>query len=49
MDGGSLLTGMSGSLSSAEGGSPWNAYTGIFINAMSCSLKPLFAVNASNV
>ena len=26
----------------------WNAYTGIFINAMSCSLKPLFACRIKN-
>jgi len=45
MGGGSLLTGMTGSLSSAKGGSLWIVYSGSVTNDMLCSLTPLFAAN----
>jgi hypothetical protein len=45
MGGGSLLAGMAGSLSSAEGGSLWIVYSGSVTNDMLCSLMPLFALD----
>ncbi len=46
MVGGSVLTGMTGSLSSAKGGATWTVYSGLFTNDMLCSLKPLFVIYA---